>query len=181
MMQTSYGTDAMPFKKGERPPNPGGLTVRQMRTRRMIEGLGQAAVERLEQLLRSDNESVALGAAKEVLARVAPIPKQAKIDVNVEHGPNAHLAALISLARKSPISGHALPNETQTPLLDITPKLGNETGNRVVNGPNEAIDPIRVVNGANGDIDPIRGLGAQIEQAIDDMVHDAEDEDDDPI
>ena len=171
----------MPFKKGERPPNPGGLTVRQMRTRRMIEGLGQAAVERLGQLLQSDNETVALGAAKEVLARVAPIPKQAKIDVNVEHGPNAHLAALISLARKSPISGHALPNETTTPLLDITPKLGNGLAERVVNGPNGDIDPIRGVNGANEDIDPIRGVGAQIEQAIDDIVHDAEDEDDDPI
>ena len=165
----------MPFKKGERPPNPGGLTVRQMRTRRMIEGLGQAAVERLGQLLRSDNESVALGAAKEVLARVAPIPKQAKLDVNIEHGPNAHLAALISLSKR------VAHNETTTPLLDITPKLGNETGNRVVNGPNEDIGPIRVVNGANGDIGPIRGLGAQIEQAIDDMVHNAEDEDDDPI
>ncbi len=165
----------MPFKKGERPPNPGGLTVRQMRTRRMIEGLGQAAVERLGQLLQSDNETVALGAAKEVLARVAPIPKQAKLDVNIEHGPNAHLAALISLSKR------VAHNETQTPLLDITPKLGNGLAERVVNGPNGDIDPIRGVNGANGDIDPIRGVGAQIEQAIDDMVHDAEDEDDDPI
>ena len=169
----------MPWKKGES-GNPNGLTVRQARTKRMIEGLGPVAVTRLEQLLRSDNETVALGAAKEVLARVAPIPKQAKIDVNVEHGPNAHLAALISLARKSPISGHALPNETTTPLLDITPKLGNESAERVVNGANEDIDPIRVVNGANGDIGPMRGVNAQIEQAIDDLVDDDEDEDDDP-
>jgi len=164
----------MPFEKGK-PGNPGGLNLKQARTKRMIEGLGPVAVTRLEQLLRSDNETVALGAAKEVLARVAPIPKQAKLDVNIEHGPNAHLAALISLSKR------VAHNETTTPLLDITPKLGNEMDGRVVNGPNGDIDPIRVVNGANGDIDPIRGLGAQIEQAIDDMVHDAEDEDDDPI
>lgn len=170
----------MPFEKGK-PGNPGGLNLKQARTKRMIEGLGPVAVTRLEQLLRSDNETVALGAAKEVLARVAPIPKQAKIDVNVEHGPNAHLAALIALARKSPVSSHALPNETATPLLDITPKLGNEAGERVVNGHNGDIDPIRAVNGANGDIGPIRGVNAQIEQAIDDMVQDDEDEDNDPI
>ena len=107
----------MPFEKGKAPPNPGGLTVRQMRTRRIIEGLGQNAAERLGQLLQSDNETIALGAAKEILARVAPIPKQAKLDVSVEHGPNAHLAALIALARKS-----AQPNET-TPILDITPQI----------------------------------------------------------
>ena len=170
----------MPFEKGK-PGNPGGLNLKQARTKRMIEGLGPVAVARLEQLLRSDNETVALGAAKEVLARVAPIPKQAKIDVNVEHGPNAHLAALISLARKSPVSGHALPNETTTPLLDITPKLGNGMAGHGVNGHNEDIDPIRVVNGHNEDIDPIRGVGAQIEQAIEDLVHDDENEDDDPI
>ena len=150
----------MPFEKGKPPPNPGGLTVRQMRTRRMIEGLGPVAVARLEQLLRSDNETVALGAAKEVLARVAPIPKQAKIDVNVEHGPNAHLAALISLARKSPISGHALPNETTTPLLDITPSLGHD--------------------GHNGHDNPLAVLQSQSEQVIAELVDDDEDEDDDP-
>lgn len=125
----------------------------------MIEGLGQAAVERLGQLLQSDNETVALGAAKEVLARVAPIPKQAKIDVNVEHGPNAHLAALISLARKSPISGHALPNETATPLLDVTPSLGH--------------------SGHDGHDNPLTVLQSQSEQVIAELVDDDEDEQDD--
>lgn len=144
----------MPFKKGERPPNPGGLTVRQMRTRRMIEGLGQAAVERLGQLLRSDNESVALGAAKEVLARVAPIPKQAKIDVNVEHGPNAHLAALISLSKR------VAHNETQAPMLDVTPSLGHSRH--------------------NGHDAQLGVLQSQSEQVIAELVDDDEDEDDDP-
>lgn len=164
----------MPFEKGK-PGNPGGLNLKQARTKRMIEGLGPVAVQRLEQLLRSDNETVALGAAKEVLARVAPIPKQAKLDVTVEHGPNAHLAALISLSKR------VAHNETQTPLLDITPKLGNGMAGHGVNGHNEDIDPIRVVNGHNEDIGPIRGVGAQIEQAIEDLVHDDENEDDDPI
>jgi len=106
----------MPFEKGK-PGNPGGLNLRQARTRRIVEGLGEGAARRLGELLQSNNESIALGAAKEILARVAPIPKQAKIDIDVQHGPNAHLAALISLARKS-----AQPNET-TPILDITPQI----------------------------------------------------------
>lgn len=144
----------MPFEKGKPPPNPGGLTVRQMRTRRMIEGLGQAAVERLGLLLQSDNETVALGAAKEVLARVAPIPKQAKIDVNVEHGPNAHLAALISLSKR------VAHNETPAPMLDITPSLGHS-------GHNEHDNPLAV-------------LQSQSEQVIAELVDDDEDEDDDP-
>jgi hypothetical protein len=106
----------MPFEKGK-PGNPGGLNLRQARTRRIVEGLGEGAARRLGELLQSNNESIALGAAKEILARVAPIPKQAKLDVSVEHGPNAHLAALISLARKS-----AQPSET-APLLDVTPQI----------------------------------------------------------
>ena len=162
----------MPFEKGK-PGNPGGLNLKQARTKRMIEGLGPVAVQRLEQLLRSDNETVALGAAKEVLARVAPIPKQAKLDVNIEHGPNAHLAALISLSKR------VAHNETTAPLLDITPKLGNDRDERVVNGDNGDIDPIRVVNGDNGDIDPIADVNTQIEQAIDELVDDDEDEQDD--
>jgi hypothetical protein len=144
----------MPFEKGKAPPNPGGLTVRQMRTRRIIEGLGQNAAERLGQLLQSDNETIALGAAKEILARVAPIPKQAKLDVSVEHGPNAHLAALISLARKS-----AQPSETP-PILDVTPQNGQSIGQ---------IEQMR----------PLAVSPAQSEQDIAEMVHDAIFEDDD--
>lgn len=106
----------MPFEKGK-PGNPGGLNLRQARTRRIVEGLGEGAARRLGELLQSNNESIALGAAKEILARVAPIPKQARLEVDVQHGPNAHLAALIALARKS-----AQPNET-TPILDITPQI----------------------------------------------------------
>jgi len=136
------------------------LTLRQSRTKRLIEGLGPVAVARLEQLLRSDNETVALGAAKEVLARVAPIPKQAKLDVTVEHGPNAHLAALISLSKR------VAHNETTTPMLDITPKLGNDRDGWDVNRPNEQIDPLAM-------------LRAQTEQVIEELVQD--DEEDDPV
>ncbi len=149
----------MTWEKGKS-GNPGGLTLRQSRTKRLIEGLGPVAVARLEQLLRSDNETVALGAAKEVLARVAPIPKQAKLDVTVEHGPNAHLAALISLSKR------VAHNETTTPMLDITPKLGNDRDGWDVNRPNEQIDPLAM-------------LRAQTEQVIEELVQD--DEEDDPV
>jgi hypothetical protein len=137
----------MTWEKGKS-GNPGGLTLRQSRTKRLIEGLGPVAVARLEQLLRSDNETVALGAAKEVLARVAPIPKQAKLDVNIEHGPNAHLAALISLSKR------VAHNETQTPLLDVTPSLGRDN--------------------------PLAVLQSQSEQVIAELVDDDKNEDDDP-
>jgi len=138
----------MPFEKGKPPPNPGGLTVRQMRTRRMIEGLGQAAVERLGQLLQSDNESVALGAAKEVLARVAPIPKQAKLDVSIEHGPNAHLAALISLSKR------VAHNETPAPMLDITPSLGHDAQLAVLQSQSEQVIAELVDDDEDEDDDP---------------------------
>ena len=143
----------MPFKKGQS-GNPGGVNIREARVRRIVENLGPVAAQRLGQLLQSDNESIALGAAKEILARVAPIPKQAKLDVSVEHGPNAHLAALISLARKS-----ALPNET-APILDITPQNGVSIGQ---------IEPMR----------PLAVQDTQSEQDIAELVHDAIFEDDD--
>jgi hypothetical protein len=143
----------MPFKKGQS-GNPGGINIREARVRRIVENLGPVAAQRLGQLLQSDNESIALGAAKEILARVAPIPKQAKLDVSVEHGPNAHLAALISLARKS-----AQPNETP-PILDITPQNGQSIGQ---------IEQMR----------PLAVSVAQSEQDIGQMVHDAIFEEDD--
>ena len=143
----------MPFKKGQS-GNPGGVNIREARVRRIVENLGPVAAQRLGQLLQSDNESIALGAAKEILARVAPIPKQAKLDVNVEHGPNAHLAALISLARKS-----AQPNET-TPILDITPQIEQSRGQ---------IEPMR----------PLAVPDTQSKQDIGKLVHDAIFEEDD--
>jgi hypothetical protein len=142
----------MPFEKGK-PGNPGGLNLRQARTRRIVEGLGEGAARRLGELLQSSNESIALGAAKEILARVAPIPKQARLEVDVQHGPNAHLAALIALARKG-----VEVNET-TPLLDVTPKLSNEA----------QIEPMR----------PLAVPVSQSEQDIGELVHDAIFEDDD--
>jgi hypothetical protein len=64
----------------------------------MLEGLGPRAVARLERALDSENEMVAMAAAKEVLSRVAPVPKNGTLAVSVEHGPNSHLAALVGLA-----------------------------------------------------------------------------------
>jgi hypothetical protein len=80
--------------------NPGGLSVRQMRTRNMIEGLGINAVKRVEKLLQSENETVALGAAKLVLERVAPAPRSGSLDVKITDSSSAHLAALLALAER---------------------------------------------------------------------------------
>jgi len=137
----------MTWEKGKS-GNPGGLTLRQSRTKRLIEGLGPVAVARLEQLLRSDNETVALGAAKEVLARVAPIPKQAKLDVSIEHGPNAHLAALISLSKR------VAHNETPAPMLDITPSLGHDAQLAVLQSQSEQVIAELVDDDEDEDDDP---------------------------
>jgi hypothetical protein len=80
--------------------NAGGLTRSQKRIERMLEGLDEEAVNRLRELMHSPDESIALGAVKEYLHRVAPPPpKAAPVAVNValndlRSEQEAHLAAL---------------------------------------------------------------------------------------
>lgn len=110
----------MPWKKGES-GNPGGLNVRQQRVRNMIEGLSIAAVLRLEKLLASDNEPVALAAAKEVLGRVVPLPPRTAT-LQVEHSASPHLAALVTLAASTAARVQTVPgNHPQ--LVDIAGPL----------------------------------------------------------
>lgn len=108
----------MAWQKGQS-GNPSGLTVLQARTRRMVEGLGPKAVLRLEQLMSSENEGVALGAAKEILARVAPPPKNGNLSIDVTHSASPHLAALVGMAAQTMARVQSVPeNHMQT--IDIT-------------------------------------------------------------
>ena len=108
----------MTWKTGQS-GNPGGLNLTQARTKRMLEGLGPRAVARLERALDSENEAVALAAAKEVLARVAPIPKNGTLAVSVEHGPNSHLTALVGMALQTAGRVQAVP-DNRGEAIDIT-------------------------------------------------------------
>jgi hypothetical protein len=85
----------MPFVKGQS-GNPGGKDIVMQRTRRMLEGLGPRAVAKLERLLDGDNDALAFQAAKEILSRVAPMPKHGTM--LVQHSASPHLAALVGLA-----------------------------------------------------------------------------------
>ena len=85
----------MPFVKGQS-GNPGGKDIVMQRTRRMLEGLGPRAVAKLEKLLDGDNDALAFQAAKEILSRVAPVPKTGTM--LVQHSASPHLAALVGLA-----------------------------------------------------------------------------------
>ena len=99
--------------------NPAGVNPVLARTRRMLEGLGPRAVARLERALDSENEMVAMAAAKEVLARVAPVPKNGTLAVSVEHGPNSHLAALVGLAINTAARVQSVP-DNRAQAIDIT-------------------------------------------------------------
>ena len=83
----------------------------------MLEGLGPRAVAKLEKLLDGDNEALAFQAAKEILARVAPIPKLGSIAVT--HSASPHLAALVTLA--SATASRVISHEPDNPhVLDVS-------------------------------------------------------------
>ena len=103
----------MAWQKGQS-GNPGGLNTRQARVRNMIEGLSMRAVERLGALVQSENESVALGAIKEVLGRVAPVPKNGTLSVEVNHN-SPHLVALTAMAAQT------LARVQPVPVIDAQP------------------------------------------------------------
>lgn len=103
----------MTWKKGTS-GNPSGQNLLGARTRRMIEGLGPSAVARLEKLLASDNETVALGAAREILSRVAPAPKTGTL--TIEHNATPHLSALVALAAATALRVHDAPENTPQPI-----------------------------------------------------------------
>ncbi len=97
--------------------NPGGFTTRELRLRRQLDALTHVAIARLGQLVRSENEAVALGAVKEVFDRNFGKAKQ-QVSVDVQHTHVAHLEALRELAERSrgTIGGYNTPQ-----VIDVTP------------------------------------------------------------
>lgn len=97
--------------------NPNALPPWKGRMKKQLEGLTPLAVARLGQLMRSENEAVALGAVKEVLDRNFGKAKQ-QLSVDVTHTHTAHLEALRELAQraKGTIDGY-----NQAQVIDVTP------------------------------------------------------------
>ena len=95
--------------------NPSGGDRNKARALRMLGDLQPMAILRLGQLVKSENEPVALGAIKEVLDRTQGKAKQAvTVDVTSTHV--LHLQALEELARRSRDAG----------LIDVTPVKGDD-------------------------------------------------------
>lgn len=107
----------MVFKPGQT-GNAGGLTPKQAKARKMIEGLSFKAIRRVDALMDSQDETIALAASKLVLDRVAPVPKQGASTVNIAVGAG-HALALRAVAEKRALISQPVqePVEvTATPL-----------------------------------------------------------------
>ena len=96
----------MPFVKGQKAINPGGLSPRKVAMQRRLEGLTIKAVDVLEDILsdKSASHSERLSAAKEVFDRAIGKAKQ-QATLEVTHSASPHLSALIGLATMTTIEG----------------------------------------------------------------------------
>lgn len=92
--------------------NPSGMDRKKAMMLRNLEDLTPRAIARLGRLVESDNETVALGASREVLDRTLGKPKQS-VSVDVTSTSALHLQALQELADRARIA------EQRT--IDITP------------------------------------------------------------
>lgn len=91
----------MTWQKGQS-GNPVGLNAKEAALKRRLHGLTFKAVDALDRVLSDDaaTHSERIAAAREVFDRAIGKPKQ-QATLTVEHGPNAHLAALLALSNKT--------------------------------------------------------------------------------
>ena len=108
--------------KGSASPNASGLDRKKAMMLRNLEGLTPRAISRLGKLVESDNESVALSAAKEVLDRTLGKAKQS-VTVDVTSTSALHLAALEELAQRARRAEQIAEQKT----IDVTPLHIDET------------------------------------------------------
>jgi len=114
----------MPFVKGQKAINPGGLSPRKVAMQRRLEGLTIKAVDVLEKIL-SDDEATnneRLAAAREVFDRAVGKPKQ-QATLEVRHDASPHLTALVAIA--AGVANRASGDD----YIDVTPiELGQLIG-----------------------------------------------------
>ena len=93
----------MTFKKGQS-GNPSGRNKSEAAALQRIKGLTFRAIDRMGKLMESDNEAVALNAAKDILDRGLGKAKQ-NVAVDVQHSlSDMHLAALRVLSDRARIA-----------------------------------------------------------------------------
>jgi carboxylesterase type B len=93
----------MVFVKGKS-GNPGGKSTSEAAALQRIKGLTFRAIDRMGKLMESDNEAVALNAAKDILDRGLGKAKQ-NVAVDVQHSlSDMHLAALRVLSDRARIA-----------------------------------------------------------------------------
>lgn len=128
-MVETYPSDVAPverdakgrIRKGSGALNPSGLDRRKARMLRQLEDLTPRAIARLGRLVESDNETVALGAVREVLDRNLGKAK-ATVQVDVTQTHVLHLQALEEIAERKrnqllsaqTIDGFAVQHEPET-------------------------------------------------------------------
>jgi hypothetical protein len=98
-MQDDNRGDSGRWLKGGPSPNPGGLSRRQRAVIRLLEGLTPKAAKTLAGLLDDPDPAIRLGAAKEIIGRVAPPPPRSPsvvvdVAVGADFSPAAHFAVL---------------------------------------------------------------------------------------
>jgi hypothetical protein len=103
--------------KGSASPNASGLDRKKAMMLRNLEGLTPRAISRLGKLVESDNESVALASAKEILDRTLGKAKQS-VSVDVTSSGALHLQALAELTERARIAERT---------IDVTPLHIEET------------------------------------------------------
>ena len=96
--------------------NPSGMDRKKAMMLRNLEGLTPRAISRLGKLVESDNESVALASAKEILDRTLGKAKQS-VSVDVTSSGALHLQALQVLADR------AKQVERDEKIIDVTPTV----------------------------------------------------------
>jgi hypothetical protein len=123
--------------KGELQPgtasiNPRGLTRREAAIVRLLEGATPKAIKTLVALLDDPNPMAQLGAAKEIIGRVAPAPPRRKADttVNVQVNNQSDDSRAIAVARASMRAAGIDPNRflprpgaqpmLAAPVIDVT-------------------------------------------------------------
>jgi hypothetical protein len=102
--------------KGSASPNASGLDRKKAMMLRNLEGLTPRAISRLGKLVESDNESVALASAKEILDRTLGKAKQS-VSVDLTSSGALHLQALQVLADR------AKQIERDEKIIDVTPTV----------------------------------------------------------
>lgn len=130
----------MAWNKGQS-GNPAGLSIKEQKLKRRLEGLTHKAVDALERVLddKEATHSEKLAAAREVFDRAIGKAKQ-QATLEVTHNASPHLTALVNLAAQSAARLQSHPSDNAKPLI-------------VLNNDDATMKPVLSLPDANVDAD----------------------------